>query len=262
MDIVSLALQEDIGTGDKSTEFVTPRQVRAQIISRESGVFFGSELAKECLTDTKGIWHVADGEVVEPNTVIATLVGLNTEILTKERTILNFLQTLSGTATQTRVYVERIKHTKTQILDTRKTIPGLRKWQKAAVVAGGGVNHRMGLYDAIMLKENHICGEGIAKLVNQARNVYPKTDIIVEVETLAQLQEVDTLGVTRILCDNFSLEMLQRAVGMATTPLEASGNIDEQSIVAYAETGVDFISIGSLTKHVRALDLSLGIYEL
>jgi nicotinate-nucleotide pyrophosphorylase (carboxylating) len=193
------------------------------------------------------------------------LKGQSRSIVTAERVALNFLQTLSATATQTRFLVDKIAHTKAQLLDTRKTIPGLRWAQKQAVKCGGGVNHRMGLYDCVMIKENHILAMcSIGSAIDMAKNRYPKLPLIVEVEDLNQLNEVLLHdGITRILCDNFSIDMLISAVKTTKnkTPLEASGNIDEHNIAKIAQTGVDYISTGSITKNIRAVDFSLRIIE-
>ena len=193
--------------------------------------------------------------------LFAILKEKSRAIITAERTALNFLQILSGTATKTNYLVSLISNTKAQLLDTRKTIPGLRKAQKYAVKCGGGVNHRMGLYDCIMLKENHILSIGsLDKSINKALQKYPDKPIIVEVETMEQLRSALSIkGITRVLCDNFSLVDLREAVKIAQGiyPIEASGGVNEANIASYAETGVDYISIGAVTKDVAAVDLSL-----
>jgi nicotinate-nucleotide pyrophosphorylase (carboxylating) len=263
--IVALALKEDLGSGDVSANLLVDKQINASIICRESAVICGVEYAQAVFLslnqDIEINWMAKDGDIVEPTQVLCTLSGSSKAIISAERVALNFLQTLSAVATQTKKLVDKISHTQAQLLDTRKTIPGLRMAQKYAVKCGAGVNHRMGLYDCVMLKENHIIAAGgITQAVAIAKTQYADLDLIVEVETLAQLGEVLTLsGVTRALCDNFSLEMLSQAVSMSAgiLPLEASGNIDETTILPIAQTGVDFISTGSITKNIQAIDLSL-----
>lgn len=263
--MVDLALAEDLGSGDVSASLLTDDQASATIICREPAVICGIEFAQAAFSsldeDINIDWQVEDGDPVQASQVLATLSGSARAIISAERVALNFLQTLSAVATQTRLLVNQVAHTKVQLLDTRKTLPGLRLAQKYAVTCGGGMNHRMGLYDCIMLKENHIIAAGgISSAVQIAKENYPELDLIVEVETLDQLTEVLTLeGVTRALCDNFSNQDLVQAVRMAADklPLEASGNIDESTLVATAETGVDFISTGSITKNIQAIDLSL-----
>jgi nicotinate-nucleotide pyrophosphorylase (carboxylating) len=263
--MVDLALVEDLGSGDVSASLLSDEQAFATIICRESAVICGIEFAQAAFSSLdKNIdidWKIKDGDPVQASQVLATLSGSSRSIISGERVALNFLQTLSAVATQTRLLVDQITHTKAQLLDTRKTLPGLRLAQKQAVKCGGGMNHRLGLYDCVMLKENHIIASGgIAKAVKKAKDNYPKLDLIVEVETLEQLAEVlELTGVSRALCDNFSHQALEQAVQMATgkLPLEASGNIDESTIASVAETGVDFISTGSITKNIQAIDLSL-----
>jgi nicotinate-nucleotide pyrophosphorylase (carboxylating) len=265
LKIVDLALAEDLGAGDVSASLLPDEQVSATIVCRESAVICGIELAqlafKTLDSDLKITWQVKDGELVNSNQILAVLSGSSRAIISAERVALNFLQTLSAVATQTKLLSDKIIHTKAQLLDTRKTLPGLRLAQKYAVKCAGGVNHRLGLYDCIMLKENHIAAfGGIAKAVEKAVESYPELDLIVEVETLDQLTEVLALnGVTRVLCDNFSHQALIQAVQMSDgkLPIEASGNIDMDTLVATAETGVDFISTGSITKNIQAIDLSL-----
>jgi nicotinate-nucleotide pyrophosphorylase (carboxylating) len=263
--IVDLALAEDLGSGDVSASLLPDEQTFATIICREHAVICGMAFAQAAfLTLDQNIkikWQVEEGDWAEPSQVLAILSGPSRSIISAERVALNFLQTLSAVATQTRRLVDHIAHTKAQLLDTRKTLPGLRLAQKYAVACGGGMNHRMGLYDCIMLKENHIIASGgISKAVQKAKENYPELDLIVEVETLEQLKETLTLaGITRVLCDNFSNQDLVEAVRMAADklPIEASGNIDIDTLIATAETGVDFISTGSITKNIQAIDLSL-----
>lgn len=259
MNSIELALDEDIGSGDASADLLDDKNIIARLICRDAAVICGTTYFNKCFKNVEISWHSKDGEKVAKNTTLCTLSGNNKEIITKERVALNFLQTLSGVANATRNLNEKIKHTQAKILDTRKTIPLLRKMQKEAVVCGGGANHRLGLYDAIMLKENHISQLGITQAVQLAKTKYPHLDIIVEVENLEQLREANELDITRILCDNFDLKMLSEAVKISNKPLEASGNIDEKNITAVAETGVDFISIGAITKNIQAVDLSLLI---
>ncbi len=262
---VVLALNEDLGTGDVSADLLLDKISTAEIISRESGIICGIEYAQSTfllLNDNLKLdWKVKDGEYINPGQVLCVLIGSSKAIISAERVALNFLQMLSSVATRTRYLVNKINHTNTQLLDTRKTIIGLRLAQKYAVKCGGGVNHRMGLYDCIILKENHIIASGsIASSVKIAIEKYPNLPLIVEVEGLNQLQEVLKLsGITRVLCDNFLISDLIQAVVMAKDklPLEASGNINESTIVEVANTGVDFISIGSITKNIQAIDLSL-----
>ncbi len=262
---VSLALDEDIGSADVSVSLLDDKIVLAKITARESAVVCGIEYAQMAfLLLNKNIcfkWYVDDGDIVVKNQTLCILSGSANNIISAERVALNFLQMLSGVATQTKILVDKLSHTNTQLLDTRKTIPGLRVAQKYAVTCGGGVNHRMGLYDCVMLKENHIAASGSIKdAVHVASAKYPNLALIVEVENIAQLGEVLRLkGVTRVLCDNFSIDDLAQAVRLAKgmMPIEASGNIDENNIAEVAHTGVNYISIGAITKNIQAIDLSL-----
>ncbi len=265
LKIVQQALNEDIGSGDVSASLLPNIQVEAHIIAREAAIICGIDYAQYAfllIDDSIQIdWQIVDGDQVVENQILCTLSGLASAIVSAERVALNFLQTLSATATQTQYLVAKIAHTKAQLLDTRKTLPGLRLAQKNAVKCGGGVNHRMGLYDCIILKENHITAAGSIKhAVQTAIDQYPELPLIVEVESLEQLQQVLELDhITRVLCDNFSLNDLSNAVKLAKgkLPLEASGNIDENNISDVADTGVDYISTGSITKNINAIDLSL-----
>lgn len=262
---VMLALDEDIGTGDVSASLLDDKVVSAQIIARESAVVCGIEYAQATFlslnNDIQIEWRFNDGDSIQADQILCILLGSANSIISAERVALNFLQTLSAVATQTKVLVDKIAHTNAKLLDTRKTIPGLRQAQKYAVKCGGGVNHRIGLYDGVMLKENHIIAAGsITDAMQSASAKYPKLPLIIEVEDLTQLAEVLNLkDVTRVLCDNFSMTDLVQAVKLTkyNLPLEASGNIDEGRIVEVAETGVDYISIGSITKNIKAIDLSL-----
>jgi nicotinate-nucleotide pyrophosphorylase (carboxylating) len=264
--VVSRALEEDLGRGDLTAALIPASQTaEAQVITRDDAVLCGqpwfNEVFRQLDRRIRVEWLVHDAEAMRANQVLCTLEGPARALLTGERTALNFLQTLSGTATVTRRYVEAVAGTRTVILDTRKTLPGLRTAQKYAVRCGGGENHRMGLYDAILIKENHIaaCGS-VANAVREAR-LKASTDVTVEVEVenLEQLREALAAGADRLLLDNFSLKRLREAVQETAgrAKLEASGGITIDNIRAIAETGVDCISIGALTKHVRAVDLSM-----
>ncbi len=264
-DDVGRALTEDLGSGDVSARLIPmDLLMRGHIFAREDCILAGSawtETAFRCVSNRIQLdWRFHDGERVAAGALLCSLEGPARALLTAERTALNFLQTLSGTATATRAYVDAILGTRTRILDTRKTIPGLRLAQKYAVTCGGGQNHRLGLFDMVLLKENHIMAAGsITAAVTLSRKINADIPLEVEVETLAQFEEALSIGVTRILLDNFDLGGLRAAVALnqGRAQLEASGNVDLTTVRAVAETGVDFISIGALTKHVRAIDLSL-----
>jgi len=263
--IVKIAIEEDIGVGDVSANLIEESLSIASITTKDNAVICGIEYANEAFyqLDNKLVinWSIKDGYEVKKGDSICTINGSSRSIISAERVALNFLQTLSSTATKTRFLVDKISHTKAKLLDTRKTIPGLRLAQKYAVKCGGGVNHRMGLYDCVMIKENHIMRLGsISLAVESAIKKHSKIPIIIEIENLTQLSEALTIsGIDRILCDNFTNEMLKIAVEMAKDiiPLEASGNIDEDNILDIAESGVDYISIGAITKNISAIDLSL-----
>ena len=262
---VENAIAEDIGSGDINAELIPAGQKgTARIIARQDFVLAGRPWAQASFLhfapNAQMQWCANDGETVQANSVLLEISAHSRALLSAERTALNFLQTLSGTATTTAHYVRLIAHTKTKLLDTRKTLPGLRDAQKYAVRCGGGFNHRIGLFDAFLLKENHIAAAGsIRAAVYAARELCPNRFLQVEVETRAQLEECLSLGVPRVLLDNFSPEQTAELVRFVAgrMELESSGGIDEQSLIAYAEVGVDFISIGSLTKHLRAVDLSM-----
>jgi nicotinate-nucleotide pyrophosphorylase (carboxylating) len=259
------ALDEDVGSGDISAELIDVKaSLETELLVREDAVLCGcqwfDEVFRQCDERIDIRWHAQDGDPVTMNSVICEVSGPARGLLTAERNALNFLQTLSGTATLTRSYVDKIKHTDCKILDTRKTIPQLRYGQKYAVLCGGGINHRIGLFDAFLIKENHLAaGDGIASAVSRARQIHPDKFLEVEVENLEQLQQAIDAGVERALLDNFSIPEMQRAVELNNRriELEASGNIGQHNLVEYAETGVDFISIGALTKNLRAIDFSL-----
>lgn len=267
---VSRALAEDIGSGDVTSALLEDRLwVNAQIISREAmlvcGITWVDNVFSAISPQIEINWEVHDGLWLDNPTKLCTISGPAKDILTAERTALNFLQTLSGTATQTYHYVQKIKATKTKLLDTRKTLPGLRYAQKYAVKCGGGENHRFGLYDALLIKENHIqaCGS-IAAAVKSAKNKYPQLFLEVEVESLEELQEALALPIDRIMLDNFDLVMLKKALdlrGNLPVKLEFSGNVNLENISTIALTGVDYISVGALTKSLRAIDLSLLIMD-
>jgi nicotinate-nucleotide pyrophosphorylase (carboxylating) len=268
-DIVQVALAEDVGAGDLTAQLIPPStQARAIIITREAAVICGQpwvdETFRQLDTSVRVEWAVGEGEQVPADTTLCTITGPARALLTGERTALNFLQALSGTATITRRYADALAGTKCRVLDTRKTIPGLRLAQKYAVRCGGGTNHRIGLFDAILIKENHIAAAGsIAAAVAAARRVDAGVMVEVEVENLEQLEQALAAGADRILLDNFSLDDLRKAVEHTRrsqrpqTELEASGNVTLETLRAVAECGVDFISVGGLTKHLRAIDLSM-----
>ncbi len=265
-DDVKSCIEEDVKTGDLTANLIPETAIiDGKIIARESGIICGLAWAQEAFRQIDGNitieWQVDDGDNVHDQTVICRLHGNARAILTAERQALNLLQTLSGTATTANHYVQIINHTKAKLLDTRKTIPGLRDAQKYAVLCGGGMNHRMGLYDGILIKENHLrCGKNLTAVVQTALKSVPEGTLVeLEVERLEQMQEGINAGIQRVLLDNFSLKELKEAVKVNNDriDLEASGNVSIETIQAIAETGVDFISSGAITKHVRALDLSL-----
>ncbi|MGZ8272193.1 MAG: carboxylating nicotinate-nucleotide diphosphorylase [Methylophilus sp.] len=264
---IKTSLAEDIGTGDLTAQLVPIDDIaQATIISREHAVICGIDWVNACFQEldpnTTVDWKVKEGDVVTPNQVLCNIAGNARAMLTAERTALNFLQTLSATATETKKYVDAIAGLPAQILDTRKTIPGLRMAQKYAVTVGGGHNQRLALYDGILIKENHIAVAGSIKAVLEAAYRVSRTvSIQIEVENIQQLKEALEAGAKSILLDNFNNEQLREAVGQTQghAILEASGNVNLQTVRAIAETGVDRISIGSLTKHVKAIDLSMRI---
>ena len=265
--LVDLALKEDIGSGDITAELVrSDTKARAVVVSRETGVLCGSTFVNTVFSmldaEINIDWFKSDGDLLEPNDTLFTVSGNARKILTGERTALNFLQLLSGTATLASRFANSVEGTSVRLLDTRKTIPGLRLAQKYAVTCGGCHNHRIGLYDAFLIKENHIeaCG-GIADAINAARKSAPGKTVEIEVETLNELQLALTANPDRIMLDNFSEAMLREAVAAnaGQCELEASGNITELNLRSIAETGIDFISIGALTKRVEPLDLSMRL---
>ena len=265
--LVDLALKEDIGSGDITAELVrSDTNARAVVVSRETGVLCGSTFVDAVFSmldaEINIDWFKSDGDLLEPNDTLFTVSGNARKILTGERTALNFLQLLSGTATLAFRLANFVEGTSVRLLDTRKTIPGLRLAQKYAVTCGGCHNHRIGLYDAFLIKENHIeaCG-GIADAISAARKSAPGKTVEIEVETLNELQLALAANPDRIMLDNFSEAMLREAVAAnaGQCELEASGNITELNLRSIAETGIDFISIGALTKRVEPLDLSMRL---
>lgn len=273
-DIVQVALAEDVGAGDLTAELIAASTMaRATIITREPAVICGQPWVEETFRQLDpGVrveWTAAEGDQVPANTTLCTITGPARSLLTGERSALNFLQALSGTATVTRRYAEALAGTQCRVLDTRKTIPGLRLAQKYAVRCGGGTNHRIGLFDAILIKENHIAAAGsIAAAIDAARRIDAGVMVEVEVENLDELEQVLEAGADRILLDNFSLDDMRIAVKRTRdslrpqTQLEASGNMSLETLRTVAETGVDFISVGGLTKHLRAIDLSMRFEPL
>ncbi|WP_010321701.1 carboxylating nicotinate-nucleotide diphosphorylase [Marinobacterium stanieri] len=266
---VRTALLEDVGQGDITAELIPASDhKRARVISRQAAVVCGrawvDEVFRQVDPKVKVEWLVEDGERVERDQVLFRLEGSARSLLTGERAALNFLQTLSGTATLSYEYAQRVADTPVTLLDTRKTIPGLRMGQKYAVSCGGCSNHRIGLYDAFLIKENHImaCG-GIEQAIQTARTNHPGKPVEIEVETEEQLERALAAGADIVMLDNFSPERMIAAVAQTAgrAKLEASGNITDETLLDYASTGVDYISIGALTKHCRAVDLSMRIIE-
>jgi nicotinate-nucleotide pyrophosphorylase (carboxylating) len=264
---VAKAITEDLGAGDLTAQLIPEdRWATATLVTREPGVLAGQAWANlvfeqidaRCTLD----WQAQDGDSLEPNQVLLTIHGPARALLTAERTAMNFLQTLSGAATAAKHYADQVAHTQVKLLDTRKTLPGLRLAQKYAVTCGGCYNHRIGLFDAFLIKENHIaaCG-GIAAAVSAARALAPDVLLEVEVETKSELEQALAAKVDRIMLDNFSLDGMREAVALTQgrVELEVSGNVTSETLVPYAETGVDYISIGALTKHCKALDLSMRL---
>ncbi|MEH8220091.1 carboxylating nicotinate-nucleotide diphosphorylase [Aeromonas veronii] len=281
---VRAALLEDLGDAlttldqpDASADITAQlipadRMATARVITREAGVFCGQPWVDEVFLQLKAQlggevkveWLVQDGEVLSPNQELFRLHGPARLLLTGERNALNFVQTLSGVATLTARYVAELEGTDCRLLDTRKTIPGLRTAQKYAVTCGGGKNHRIGLYDAYLIKENHIlaCG-GIAEAINEARHLNPGKPVEVEVESLAELEQALAAHADIVMLDNFDVTMMREAVAInqGRAKLEVSGNVTLETLAEFAATGVDFISVGALTKHVRALDLSMRFIQ-
>lgn len=264
-ETVTRALTEDVGSGDLTAALI-PEQVRAEatVISREPAVLCGTawfdEVFRQIDTHIRVDWHAHDGDRIETNQVLCTLTGPARPLLSGERTALNFLQTLSGTATLARRYADTVAGTRASVLDTRKTLPGLRQAQKYAVRCGGCKNHRLGLFDAVLIKENHILAAGsITRAVTRIREIHPEVIVEVEVENQSELEEALQVRPDIIMLDNFDIKEMQAAVTLTAgrARLEASGNITFDNLRAIAETGVDYISVGGLTKDIRAIDLSM-----
>ena len=266
-ETVARALDEDVQGHDITAQIINETtSATARVISRETAIICGQpwvdEVARQVDPELAVTWHVKDGDQIHENDLLFKVQGRARSILTAERTMLNFLQSLSGTATQTHSYVNLICDTDTTILDTRKTIPGLRLGQKYAVHIGGAVNHRIGLFDAFLIKENHIKAAGsIALTISRARDIDPNARVEVEVENLDELNEAIAANPDWIMVDNFSIDDLRTAHGLCNNTdirLEASGGIeDAEDLKAIAATGIDYISIGALTKHCKAIDLSM-----
>jgi len=263
--VVASALSEDLGAGDLTAELLPAKlEAEARVVVREAAVLCGGpwfdEVFAQLDPDVTIGWHYDEGADLEAEATVCSLTGRARSLLTGERTALNFLQTLSGTASAARRYATAVEGTGARILDTRKTLPGLRTAQKYAVLCGGGDNHRMGLFDAVLIKENHILAAGsIAAAVETARNNATGVQVEVEVENLEELEQACAAGADRIMLDNFDLETLRLAVQVAAgrAELEASGGVDFEALRDIAGSGVDFISIGALTKHLRATDFSM-----
>lgn len=267
---VAETLREDLGGSLDISADVTASLIPedahnvATIITREHGVFCGQAWADEVFKQLGGTvsieWHVQDGDKVEPNQVLCTLSGPSRTLLTGERNAMNFIQTLSGCASTTAQYVKKIEGTNCRLLDTRKTIPGLRSALKYAVACGGGFNHRIGVFDAYLIKENHIiaCG-GIEKAVSTAKKLNPGKPVEIETESLQELRAAIDAGADIIMLDNFTTDMMREAVNInqGRAALENSGNVTLETIREFADTGVDYISVGALTKHLKAMDLSM-----
>lgn len=269
-DNVARALQEDIGTGDLTVSLIPGEsKLSAVVISREDAVLCGVQWFEACFLalapETIITWFANDGDFVQSEQKLCEIKGGSRGLLTAERSALNFMQMLSAVATQTKRFVDAIAGTKAVIVDTRKTLPGLRLAQKYAVTCGGGVNHRLGLYDGILIKENHIIAAGsIQSILNKAQAVAPPGTIMqIEVESLPELQEALMAGAAMVLLDNFTLSQLSEAVALShqitggQVILEASGNITLENVRQVAKTGIDRISIGGLTKNIQAIDLSM-----
>jgi nicotinate-nucleotide pyrophosphorylase (carboxylating) len=265
-ETVRLALTEDVGQGDLTAALIPAEtQAEAQVVTREPAILCGTawfdEVFRQVDKRVSVTWNARDGDAIRAEQILCTLRGPARALLTGERSALNFLQLLSGTATLARKYVDAVRGTRVVILDTRKTIPGLRHAQKYAVTCGGGQNHRLGLYDAVLIKENHIAAAGsiTAALRAAKASAPPGVTVEIEVENIEQLREALNSGAGRILLDNFKIEELKTAVRESSgrAKLEASGGINLANIRSVAETGVDFISIGDVTKNVEAVDLSL-----
>lgn len=266
---VSQALAEDIGSGDITAQLIpSDESIRANVITREDAILCGKawveEVFKQLDKNVEIRWFAEEGEQLNANQKIFSLSGNARSILTGERCALNFLQSLSYTATVSREYAQLVADTKLTVLDTRKTIPGWRLAQKYAVTVGGAQNHRVGLYDAFLIKENHIMAAGsIENAIKQAQTIAPGKTIEVETESLAEVEQAVIAGADIIMLDNFSLSMMEEAVAAygSKVKFEASGNMTKQDLLDVANTGVDFVSVGALTKHLHAIDLSLRVVK-
>lgn len=274
---VKIALHEDLNglspsEGDISANLIpADKQAKAIVITREDAVFCGQAWTQEVfrqLGDSITItWHVKDGDFIKANSTLFTLEGCARTLLTGERSALNFIQTLSGISTRVKQYIDLISSTNCKLLDTRKTLPGLRNASKYAVLCGGGFNHRLGLFDAYLIKENHIlaCG-GIKQAIDMANQQHPERWVEVEVESINELKQALDAGAQRVMLDNFTIAMMIQAVEINknnkhTADLEVSGNVTTSTILSYANTGVDYISVGALTKHIHAVDLSMRFVD-
>ena len=262
---VQLALQEDIGSGDVTADLIpVNNNSEATVVCRDdailSGVAWFNEVFKQIDADVEIQWNFKDGDAVKANSVLCSLSGNSRAILSGERAALNFVQTLSATASLTNRFVKEIEGTEAKILDTRKTLPNLRDAQKYAVLCGGGRNHRIGLYDMILIKENHIMAAGsITAAVQQAKNLHPDIRVEVEAETLEEFREASKAGADIVMLDNFDLALMKEAVieNDEVVLLEASGGVNLDTVGAIAKTGVDYISVGEITKDIKAVDLSM-----
>ena len=263
---VSLALAEDVGTGDLTAALIDAgRPARARVLAREAAVICGAAWVEAAVLaldpQARLTWHVSEGQRCAADQTVLSIEGRAQPLLTAERTALNFLQLLSAVATKTAVFVDAVAGTRAKIVDTRKTLPGLRLAQKYAVKTGGGVNHRIGLYDAVLIKENHIAAAGgVAAVLQRVRDTAPAARFVeIEVETLAQLDEALACGATMVLLDNMDIPTLNEAVrrNAGRAVLEISGGVNLSTVRSLAETGVDRISIGALTKDVKAIDFSM-----
>ncbi len=265
--VVRAALAEDVGSGDITARLIpTDAEARARVIVREPAILCGTawfdEVFRQLDRRVQVIWQARDGERLRPNQTLCQLRGPARSLLSGERTALNFLQTLSATATHTRRYVDAIEGTGARLLDTRKTLPGLRTAQKYATACGGAQNHRMGLFDAFLIKENHILATGgIAQAVNRAQEIAPGKPVEVEVENLMELHQALDAGADTVMLDNMDLATMREAVALTAgrSKLEASGNVNLDTLRAIAATGVDYISVGAITKDVSAVDLSMRL---
>ena len=265
--LVTFCLQEDVGTGDITAELIPiDKTITAKLISKDNGIFCGRPWADEVFQQVDSSltvkWNIEEGVKLSPNQTLVQIAGSARSILTAERTVLNFLQTLSAVSTMSQHYASLVKHTSVKLLDTRKTLPSLRSAQKYAVRIGGCFNHRMGLFDAFLIKENHIvaCG-GIDAAVSKAKALYPNKPVEIEVQNLNELELAISAEADIVMLDNFECSNILKAVKLndGRLKLEASGGIEADMLVSIAETGVDYISLGALTKNCQAIDLSLLI---